>query len=311
MPWLRISTPSLARLRFAPRRSAPGRSAIIRTPDKFAPAKFGFSFTGPPRMTRLSIELPERSAPANFAPMSHAPFRFARASFAPAKFDETSRLPNRFAPERSARAKSMLLKSRSERSLPARFAGARALAWARIVRTPSAVSSAAHDNDNVPSAATASVISRRGNRLTEIPGSDPRERTKLARVESQVILDVRRDEKIAVVVAIAQAQVEADARSLARILQQFRLELAFAEGIARSLVDQDRRPCPAAIFDQCRRVVVPPAATVVSKVACQRLFAPRATHGRGYRSEGRYRPVDGRVPERNDERAVAAHRVTE
>jgi len=100
-----------------------------------ARAKLGFSFTSPPRITKPSIELPERSAPAKFVPISQAPFRLARASFAPWRLEDTSRAANRFAPERSARLKSSLLSSRSERSLPAKSIRVAGSAFASISRT--------------------------------------------------------------------------------------------------------------------------------------------------------------------------------
>src|SRR6185437_14854574 len=67
----------------------------------------------------------------------------------------------------------------------------------------------------------------------------------------------------------------------------------------------------AAIFDQCGSVVVPPAVALVAKVAGQRLLAPGATHRRGDRGEGRYRSVAMRILERDGERAVPAHRMSE
>ena len=78
-------------------------------------------------------------------------------------------------------------------------------------------------------------------------------------MKPQMILDERRDEEIAVVVAVAQPQVQRHACVFARLPQQLGLELAFEERIARALVDEQRRSAPAAIGDQRRRVVVAPA----------------------------------------------------
>src|SRR6185437_4848913 len=130
-------------------------------------------------------------------------------------------------------------------------------------------------------------------------------------MKSQVVLDECRNEEIAVVVAALQAQVQRDARSRARILEQIGPELALEKWVARSLINQDCRSCPAAIFDQRGCVVVPPAVALVAKVACQRLLAPGAPHRRGDRGERRYRSVAMRIPERYGERAVAAHRMSE
>src|SRR6185437_6712439 len=130
-------------------------------------------------------------------------------------------------------------------------------------------------------------------------------------MKSQVVLDECRNEEIAVVVAALQAQVQRNARSHARILEQIGPELTLEKRIARSLIDQDCRSGPAAIFDQCGSVVVPPAVALVAKVAGQRLLAPGATHRRGDRGEGRYRSVAMRILERDGERAVPAHRMSE
>jgi hypothetical protein len=54
------------------------------------------------------------------------------------------------------------------------------------------------------------------------------------------------DEEVAVVVALAQAQVERHAGLRAGLAQQFRLELGVEELVFRALVDQQRRPLPAA-----------------------------------------------------------------
>ena len=71
----------------------------------------------------------------------------------------------------------------------------------------------------------------------------------MASVESKVILDERRDEEIAVVVAVPEAQIERHTRPPACILQQLRLQLALDEGILRTLIDEYRRPGPAARFE--------------------------------------------------------------
>src|SRR5689334_5917547 len=250
-----MSTPRFAWLRFAPCKSAPGRSAIMRTRDKLAPAKFGFSFTAPPRITRLSMLLPERSAPLKFAPISQAPFRLARASAAPERLDDTSRVANRLAPERLARLKSTLLRSRSERSLPAKSAGLSRSAFARTARTSSARRSAARTESVTSSAKSAAAAARTATAL------------KMGGMKPKVIFDKRRDEKVAVVVTIAQTEVERNAASLAGFAQQLRFELAFDELIAGSLIDSYRRPGPAAVFDQCRGIVLAPSRRIGAQVS--------------------------------------------
>src|SRR5207247_4697752 len=149
-----------------------------------APAKLGLSLTGPPAITRLSIELPERSAPVKFVPISHAPLRFARASFAPARLHDTSRAPNRLAPARFARLKSMLLRSKSDRSRFAKSAGLSTLALDSVSRTWSADKSAAHDKDVAPEMATSAIAAA----------------LKMMRMKPKVVPDERRDKEIAMVV---------------------------------------------------------------------------------------------------------------
>ena len=63
---------------------------------------------------------------------------------------------------------------------------------------------------------------------------------------AQVGFDEAGDEEVAVVVALAQAQLERHAGFRAGLVQQFRLELGVEELVFRALVDQQRRPLPAA-----------------------------------------------------------------
>ena len=88
-------------------------------------------------------------------------------------------------------------------------------------------------------------------------------------MEPQVIFDERRDEEVAVVIAFAQAKVERNARPLAGVLQELRLQLALQELILRPLIDHDWRPGPAAIFDQRGCVVFAPASPVSAEITAQ------------------------------------------
>src|SRR5882672_2656179 len=103
---------------------------------------------------------------------------------------------------------------------------------------------------------------------------------EVTRVESKMILDERRDEEIAVVVAVLPAQDKRHAGAGARFLQQLRLELVLEKRVLRPLIDQWGRTCPSARLDQRRGVVFAPAILVLTEVSAQRLLAPRAAHRR-------------------------------
>src|SRR5206468_8425073 len=93
--------------------------------------------------------------------------------------------------------KSKLLRTKSEISLFAKSAGFSALALDRVSRTWSAEKSAAHDQDVAPKTATSAIAAP----------------LKMTGMETKVVLDERRDKEIAMVVPIAQPQVERNART--------------------------------------------------------------------------------------------------
>src|SRR5215211_6080710 len=126
-----------------------------------------------------------------------------------------------------------------------------------------------------------------------------------------MVFDEGGDEEIAVVITIAQPQIQRDARPLARFPQQLRFELALQKLIAGSLVDENGWPGPTVVFDERRRVAFAPSSAISSKIAGQRFLPPRTTHRRCNRSKGRYRFVVARILERNRQRAMTAHRMTE
>src|SRR5689334_16675410 len=134
---------------------------------------------------------------------------------------------------------------------------------------------------------------------------------KMGGMKSKMVVDERRDEEIAVVVAIAQAKVQRNAAALTRCAQQFRLELAFDELIVRSLIDDDRGTGPTALFDQCGRIVVPPWPLTGAEVSGQRFLTPRTAHRRCDWRKRRHGFVAARILERDGQRAVAAHRMPE
>jgi len=97
-------------------------------------------------------------------------------------------------------------------------------------------------------------------------------------MKPKMVLDETRNEEIAVVVAVLHPQLEGDIALVARRAQQVRLELDIQELVLGPLVDEERRPAPATVFDKRRCIVITPSRTVVSEIRGKRLFAPGATH---------------------------------
>src|SRR5439155_26543070 len=106
---------------------------------------------------------------------------------------------------------------------------------------------------------------------------------QIARMESKVILDEARDEKVAVVVTCLQTKIQGDATSPAGFFQQLGLELALQKLVVRALIDQKRRPFPSAALDEGGRVVFPPESAIGSEISRQRFFSPGAAHRRADR----------------------------
>ena len=65
------------------------------------------------------------------------------------------------------------------------------------------------------------------------------------------------------------------------------------------------------ILDQRRRIPAAPGCAARAEIPAEGLLAPGAVHGRADRREGRDAAIAPRVAQRADQRAVAAHRVTE
>jgi hypothetical protein len=126
-----------------------------------------------------------------------------------------------------------------------------------------------------------------------------------------MVLNESRNEEVAMVVTVAQAQIERDAGAPTRFAQEFGLELRFQKWIGRSLIDQDGRSSPAALFDERRRIVIAPPGPILAEISGQRFLSPRTADRRGDRREGRHRFVAVGMLERDGERAVAAHRMSE
>src|SRR5688500_1631476 len=131
-----------------------------------------------------------------------------------------------------------------------------------------------------------------------------------ARVMAQVIVHEGRDEEVAVVVALVDAQLERLSRAGACRLEELGLELALEELVAGPLVDEELAR-KRALREQRDRVVFGPAVPSFAEVARERLLPPGHLARRHNRRERRNRSVLAREPKRDRERSVAAHRVTE
>src|SRR6476620_10170775 len=110
-------------------------------------------------------------------------------------------------------------------------------------------------------------------------------------MKAQMVLDESRNEEVAMVVAVAQAQIERDAGTPTRFTQEFRLELRLEKWIHSTLIDQDKRSGPATLLDKRRRIVFAPPRRIVAEISGQRLLSPRRAHRRRDRRERRHRFV--------------------
>src|SRR2546429_971080 len=130
-------------------------------------------------------------------------------------------------------------------------------------------------------------------------------------MESKMIFDEARDEKVAVVVTRLQAKIQGDTTSPAGFFQQLGLELALQKLVVRALIDPKHRSLPAAALDEGARVVVPPERTIRSKISRQRFFSPGGAHRRADGGKRRHGFVNVRIFEREGQRAVPAHGMAE
>jgi len=107
-------------------------------------------------------------------------------------------------------------------------------------------------------------------------------------MKAKMVLDEARNEEVAVAVFVLHPQLERDIALDARRAQQIRLELATREWVAGPLVDEERRPAPATVFDQRRRIVFPPSRTLVDLDRNATPWGPHCAFH--YRSAMRGRP---------------------
>src|SRR3989442_5403239 len=133
----------------------------------------------------------------------------------------------------------------------------------------------------------------------------------MARMKPKMVLDKTGDEEIAVVVAFLHPQFKRDIAPNTNLFKQIGLELTRQELVLCPLVDKERRPAPPAVFDQRRRIVFAPSCTIACEIASESFFAPWTTHRRAYRGKSRDRLVSAGMLERDRERAMPTHGMTE
>src|SRR4051794_5547309 len=127
----------------------------------------------------------------------------------------------------------------------------------------------------------------------------------------QVILDEAGDEVVAVIVAFTPPQDQRLARLGARGLEPLRLELAVEELVAGTLIDEQRAAEALARAQQRDRVPGGPTGPIGPEVARERLLSPGHLAGRADGRKRRHAAIAVGVPQRQRQRAMAAHRVAE
>src|SRR5262245_8024398 len=93
-----------------------------------------------------------------------------------------------------------------------------------------------------------------------------------------------------------------------RGIERLGVQLALEELVGEPLIDDDLAAGRRAAQQHARVVRLPPR-TIRAEVAAEGLLAPRYRHRVGDRRERRYRVVARGIAQRDDERAVTAHRV--
>ena len=127
----------------------------------------------------------------------------------------------------------------------------------------------------------------------------------------QVLFNERRNEVIAVVIALVATNFERQTAFGTGLFEQLRFELFLEKGVGEALVDEyfavRRSICkPARNFTG---IVVVPGRPVSAEIIAERLLAPRAMQSLADRRKCRKRSVKIRVSETDCQRTVSTHRV--
>mmetsp|Transcript_67072 Transcript_67072/g.187620 ORF Transcript_67072/g.187620 Transcript_67072/m.187620 type:complete len:286 (+) Transcript_67072:812-1669(+) len=139
----------------------------------------------------------------------------------------------------------------------------------------------------------------RGRRRRARIGAPPQQPGELGGVVLEVVLDVRRDEEVGVVVALAHAQRQHDALLRAGLLERLGLELLAEEVVGGALVHEEALRGALVLLHELDRVIGLPSLLVVAQVQGQRLLAPGHLCGVHDRGEGGHRLVEPGVLQRD------------
>src|SRR5262249_23172817 len=136
-------------------------------------------------------------------------------------------------------------------------------------------------------------------------GRPSRSTAQRGAVMTQVILDERADEVVAVIVARLHPQAQRLAGRRAGFLQQFGAEILLEELVGAALVDEDLAGKTPALRDEFAGVVLLPGLAVGTEITRECLgAAPRHARRCDDRGERRQRLVSARILQRDRERTV-------
>ncbi len=112
-------------------------------------------------------------------------------------------------------------------------------------------------------------------------------------MKGEVFADEGGDEMVAVIIVLLHTQLDADATQLAGGLQVLRKQLPGQKFITGALIDQMRRQIRTC-FDKSRRIVVCPAAAILTQIRRETRLPPAAVIGIADGRKGRHRLIGAR-----------------
>ena len=126
---------------------------------------------------------------------------------------------------------------------------------------------------------------------------------------AQVVLDECLDEPVAVVVALLHARLDRLSRGAAGFDEQLRAQLPAQELIGVALVDQDGAVEAPSRAHQFEGIVGLPRFAIVTQIAREGFQSPRHLRGCDDRRKRGDGAVMLRMPQRERQRAMSAHRM--
>src|SRR5690606_38070480 len=125
-----------------------------------------------------------------------------------------------------------------------------------------------------------------------------------------VVCDERRDEIIAVIVALLSPQRQLRSGLATSLLEQLWLQLLGQKLVRRALIDQDG-VVVALGCKQLRGIIRAPGFAIGTEIASKRLLTPRALHGCADWRKSRHGTILVSVPEGDHQGTVSAHGMAE